>query len=107
VAHGDVVHVHSALGASELHEVPRFPPLAAAEARGGCRAPMPGKILHVHVSPGARVRRGDTLVVLEAMKMEHTVAAPHDGTVREVPVEPGQQVEAGEVLVVLEEEAPA
>jgi len=100
-------HVHSTLGTSELHEVPRFPPPAREEVRGGCRAPMPGKILAVRVKPGQAVRRGETLVILEAMKMEHEVVAPHDGTVREVLVETGQQVDAEAVLVVLDEEQSA
>src|SRR5439155_343686 len=50
------------------------------------------------------VAKGEVLVVLEAMKMEHEVAAPHDGVVRAVPVEPGQQVNAGDVLVILDEQ---
>ena len=68
---------------------------------------MPGKVLQVRVAAGDRVARGDTLVILEAMKMEHAVTAPHDGTVAEVRAEPGQQVEAGAILVVLDEETPA
>jgi biotin carboxyl carrier protein len=51
------------------------------------------------------VKKGDTLIILEAMKMEHEVTAPHDGVVREVLVEVGQQVDAGDVLVVVEEAA--
>jgi propionyl-CoA carboxylase alpha chain len=95
-------YVHSTLGSSELHEVPRFPIPGAEEAHGGCRAPMPGKILAIRVGPGSNVRKGQVLVVLEAMKMEHEVAAPEDGIVQSVPVEVGQQVEAGAVLVTLE-----
>jgi len=83
--------------------VPRFPPPAVEEVRGGCLAPMPGKILRVHVAPGATVAKGEPLVILEAMKMEHEVLAPHAGVVRAVHVEPGQQVEAGTVLVALDE----
>jgi propionyl-CoA carboxylase alpha chain len=101
VSHADRHYVHSPLGTSELQEVPRFPPPAREEVRGGCHAPMPGKILAVRVAPGERVMRGATLVVLEAMKMEHEVTAPHDGVVREVRVEVGQQVDAGAVLVTL------
>ena len=99
----DVHWVQSALGTSELHEVPRFPPRAAAEEQGGCRAPMPGRVLAVRAIPGERVTKGQVLVVLEAMKMEHEVRAPADGVVGAVPVEPGQQVDAGAVLVILEE----
>lgn len=64
---------------------------------------MPGKILAVHAAPGQAVKKGETLVILEAMKMEHDVTAPHDGVVREVACEVGQQVDAGTVLVTLEE----
>jgi biotin carboxyl carrier protein len=68
---------------------------------------MPGKILAVRVEPGQTVSKGDTLVILEAMKMEHEVTAPHDGIVLDVCVEVGQQVEAEAVLIVLEESAAA
>jgi propionyl-CoA carboxylase alpha chain len=107
ITHDGVHHVHSTLGTSELHEIPRFPPPAREEVRGGCRAPMPGKILAVRVEPGQAVRQGETLVILEAMKMEHEVVAPHDGTVQAVLVETGQQVDAEAVLVVLTEEQSA
>ncbi len=100
-AHGTVYYVDSVLGSSELHEVPRFPPPAREEVRGGCIAPMPGKILALRVEPGQAVKKGDVLAILEAMKMEHDVVAPHDGTVTEVRVEVGQQVDADDVLVVL------
>jgi len=104
VSRDDVRWAHSTLGSSELREVPRFPPPAREELRGGCLAPMPGRVLAVKRAPGERVAKGEVLVVLEAMKMEHEVAAPHDGVVRAVPVEPGQQVNAGDVLVILDEQ---
>jgi propionyl-CoA carboxylase alpha chain len=66
---------------------------------------MPGAVVRVLVEPGAPVVAGQTLVVLEAMKMEHTVAAPTAGVVTEVRVQPGQQVDAGSVLAVVEEES--
>ncbi len=100
---GDVHYAHSPLGTSTLRELPRFPEPAHEEIRGGCLAPMPGKILRVHVAAGRTVARGEALVVLEAMKMEHEVVAPHAGIVTEVRVEVGQQVQAGAILVVLEE----
>ncbi|HVO24948.1 MAG TPA: biotin carboxylase N-terminal domain-containing protein [Candidatus Margulisiibacteriota bacterium] len=103
VAQHGTYYVHSVLGSSELCEVPRFPPPAREEIRGGCRAPMPGKILAVRVTPGQAVNTGDTLVILEAMKMEHEVVAPHRATVQQVCVEDGQQVDADAVLVILEE----
>ena len=63
---------------------------------------MQGTIVKVDVQVGQQVAIGDTLVVLEAMKMENNVAADLDGTVVEVKVEPGQSVTAGEVVVVIE-----
>ncbi len=103
LAEGASVYVHSSLGATDFQVLPRFPEAEAEEVHGGCMAPMPGKILAVHVEPGRSVRKGDSLVLLEAMKMEHPVCAPHDGVVAEVRVEVGQQVEAGALLIVLEE----
>ncbi len=64
-------------------------------------APMPGRVSHVAVRAGDRVRAGDPLVVIEAMKMENEFRAAADGTVAEVRVVPGQAVNAGDVLVVL------
>ena len=64
-------------------------------------APMPGKVTHVAVTPGDRVKPGDTLLVIEAMKMENEFKAAAPGTVAEVRVAPGQAVNAGDVLVVI------
>jgi biotin carboxyl carrier protein len=65
------------------------------------KAPMPGKITHVAVRPGDAIEPGDTLLVIEAMKMENELKASAAGTVAEVRVEPGQPVNAGDVLVVI------
>jgi len=62
-------------------------------------APMPGRIIQVHVRAGQAVRRGEPLVVLEAMKMEHTLSAPHDATIESVDAAPGDQIAEGAVLV--------
>ena len=62
-------------------------------------APMPGLVLRVAVAPGATVAAGDTLLVLEAMKMENAIKAPADATVTEVAVAEGQAVERGALLV--------
>jgi acetyl/propionyl-CoA carboxylase alpha subunit len=75
-----------------------------ALAAGALEAPMPGTVLRVDVAPGEPVRAGQTLVVLEAMKMELSVAAPADGTVRDVHVAAGQLVARGQALVALEEQ---
>lgn len=66
------------------------------------RAPMPGKILEVKATAGQDVKRGDPLVVMEAMKMEHTLAAPRDGKIAEVSATAGTQTSEGAVLVKLE-----
>ena len=81
-----------------------------AEAAGGAlpagalEAPMPGTVLRVDVAPGQAVQAGQTLVVLEAMKMELSVAAPVEGIVRDVHVTAGQLVARGQALVELEED---
>lgn len=77
----------------------------SAVPAGVLGAPMPGVILRVLVAPGAQVRRGQDLAVLEAMKMENIIRAPRDATVVEVCVRPGQHVGHGQALVRLEEPA--
>ncbi len=71
-------------------------------AIGSLAAPMPGKVLQVLVAVGARVAKGTPLVILEAMKMEHTIAAPHDGRVAEIHFKAGEQVNEGAELLRLE-----
>ena len=75
---------------------------ATAVADGAIRSPMPGKIVSVAAKPGDRVTRGQPLVTLEAMKMEHTLTAPFDGAVAELSAKPGDQVSEGVVLARLE-----
>jgi len=77
---------------------------ASAEHEGHLRSPMPGLVLDVRARPGEAVEAGAVLVVLEAMKMEHSLSAPWAGTVAAVAVKPGDRVEEGVELVVL---APA
>ncbi|MCW5890070.1 MAG: ATP-grasp domain-containing protein [bacterium] len=101
-ASGDVTVVHSLLGTTELRELPVFPAARAEEVAGGCVAPMTGVVRAVHVAAGERVTRGQVLLVLEAMKMEHEMAAHADGVVREVRVEVGQMVDPDAVLVIVE-----
>lgn len=78
-------------------------PAPAAPAGEGERitSPMPGTILAVNVKPGQAVKRGDVLVVLEAMKMENEIMAPNDGTVGTVNVAKGQSVQTGATLLTL------
>ena len=66
------------------------------------KSPMPGLVVKVLVAPGAAVRKGDRLIVLEAMKMENDVRSPRDGAVASVAVSPGQAVEAGRELMLIE-----
>ena len=98
----DKAHVHALDGAVTLDRVPRFVEPGSEEVEGGCTAPMPGRVVRVEAVVGAEVEAGDALVILEAMKMEHTVRAPADGTIAQVAVEVGDQVEQGAVLVVLD-----
>jgi propionyl-CoA carboxylase alpha chain len=100
----DVVDVDSPLGSSSYTIVPRFPDHRADAVAGSLVAPMPGSVVRVLVEVGTTVVPGQALVVLEAMKMEHTVSAPAEGAVTDVRVIAGQQVEAGAVLVVVAEE---
>ncbi|MGB3934558.1 MAG: acetyl/propionyl/methylcrotonyl-CoA carboxylase subunit alpha [Burkholderiales bacterium] len=72
-------------------------------ALGSLAAPMPGKVLQVLVQAGAKVAKGAPLVLLEAMKMEHTIAAPHDGRVAEIHFRAGDQVNEGAELLRLEQ----
>ena len=97
------VWVDSPGGSTQLLEVPRFTDPADAVASGSLLAPMPGTVVKVAVEAGDEVAAGDAVLVLEAMKMQHTVTAPHAGTVTELRVGPGQQVAAGEVLAVVSE----
>jgi 3-methylcrotonyl-CoA carboxylase alpha subunit len=68
---------------------------------GGLRSPMPGKVVQVLVTPGQAVKTGEKLLILEAMKMEHTIIAPKDGVIAEIRFTAGQQVSDGVELVVL------
>jgi propionyl-CoA carboxylase alpha chain len=84
-----------------LTVLPRFTDPADAVASGSLLAPMPGTVVGVAVEKGDVVETGHTVLVLEAMKMQHTVTAPHAGTVTDLSVRPGDQVAAGEVLAVV------
>jgi propionyl-CoA carboxylase alpha chain len=99
---GSRLHVQTGRGTVDFDLVARFVAPGTGGPVGGFVAPMPGVVLEVRVTVGEHVVSGQTLVVLEAMKMEHHVSAPVDGVVAEVRVEPGQQVDTGAVLLVID-----
>ncbi|MBQ4521479.1 MAG: biotin/lipoyl-binding protein [Lachnospiraceae bacterium] len=80
---------------------PAAPKASGTEGNVKVAAPMPGKILGVKASVGQAVKRGDVIIVLEAMKMENEVVAPEDGTVASINVSEGANVESGDVLATL------
>ncbi|MEO9324024.1 biotin carboxylase N-terminal domain-containing protein [Nocardioides sp. C4-1] len=99
----DVDHPH---GHVALARVPRFTDPADAVASGSLLAPMPGTVVRVAVEAGQQVAQGEPVLVLEAMKMQHTVSAPTAGTVTEIHVQAGAQVASGAVLAVVEGDTP-
>jgi propionyl-CoA carboxylase alpha chain len=101
---GEVYDVDGPAGHTRLVERDRFPSAEGATADGSLHAPMPGKVLEVLVAEGDHVAAGASLLVMEAMKMEHTLRAPGAGTVVSVHAAAGDQVEADAILVVLSEE---
>ncbi|MFF8369157.1 acetyl/propionyl/methylcrotonyl-CoA carboxylase subunit alpha [Streptomyces lydicus] len=97
--YGDRVHVNG----TALTALPRFPDPAAHTAPGSLLAPMPGTVVRIAdgLTEGARVEAGQTLLWLEAMKMEHKITAPSAGTLTALPVRTGRQVEVGALLAVV------
>ncbi len=87
------------------HEEPKpsAPKPVETIADGAVTAPMPGKILDIKVKKGDRVKAGDVLIILEAMKMENEVVAPKGGVVEDIKVNVGDTVDRGAVLVVIGE----
>ena len=111
VRDADTVHVDVdgrsiAFRAASPPDVDRAARAAAAHGHGtgsmDLAAPMPGAVLAVHAAVGAEVAAGDPVVTLEAMKMEHVVAAPRPGRITDLRVRPGDQVTRGQVLAALE-----
>ena len=101
---GGHLYVQSLHGTVDFEVKERFQVRRPEAQAGGLSAPMPGRVLDVRVSPGQRVHQGETLIVLEAMKMEHVISANADGTVDEVLVAKDDQVESGAALLTMRPE---
>lgn len=91
------------VAAPKAAPAPAAAPKAAPASQGSIQvsAPMPGKILGVKANAGQAVKKGDVVLILEAMKMENEVVAPEDGTIASINVAVGDMVEAGDVLATL------
>ena len=99
---GDVAHVFSAIGATQIIAIDFLMHAGEGQADvGRLTAPMPGKVVSFAVKAGDKVTRGQPLAIMDAMKMEHTIAAPIDGTVAELLFAPGDQVPEGAELLKL------
>jgi len=102
VRDGDTIHLFWRGSVYRLVEEEEGGRAARRHASGGLEAPMPGKVIAVKVAPGQAVKKGDELLVVEAMKMENAIRAPRDGTVRSVAARVGDMVGPGAVLVELQ-----
>jgi acetyl/propionyl-CoA carboxylase alpha subunit len=100
---GQNVWVNASEGQLNLTVRPRFPDAGAQHAAGSLTSPMPGAVIRVGAAIGDKVAAGDVIVVIEAMKMEHGIAAPGDGVLAELLVAQGDQVDTGALLAVIEE----
>jgi len=100
----DMVCVDSPLGGVALVPIGRFRDAGPPVPAGSLLAPMPGTVVRIAVKRGDVVQHGQPLLWLEAMKMEHVIAAPHPGVVAELRVDAGQQVDVGTLLAVIAEE---
>jgi 3-methylcrotonyl-CoA carboxylase alpha subunit len=100
---GDVAHVFTAKGATQIVAIDALAHAGDGVLEGGrLTAPMPGKVVSFSVKAGDKVHKGQALAVMEAMKMEHTIAAPADGVVGELLFSPGDQVTEGSELLRME-----
>jgi 3-methylcrotonyl-CoA carboxylase alpha subunit len=99
---GHLAHLFTAQGATKIVAIDPFIQISEGSAHAGrLTAPMPGKLVSFAVKAGDAVKAGQTLAVMEAMKMEHTIAAPKDGVVAEILYAPGDQVMDGAELIKL------
>ena len=93
--------IHGPWGDILFKIMPRFKSIGQEVKDGGLIAPMPGKVIDLMVEVGSKIKKGDTLVVLEAMKMEHAIKAIEDGVIDELFIKNNDQVENGALLMVI------
>ena len=98
----NLVVVKMPWGNVSLHKLPRFVLPGTEEISGGLTAPMPGKVVELKVKVGDSISKGDAVVILEAMKMEHEVNAPADGKVSEIYIKKDEQLENGALLMIVD-----
>ena len=98
----EFVLVHIPSGDVSFEVKPRFSMPGLEVQAGGLVAPMPGKVVDLKVKKGSKVKSGETLVILEAMKMEHSIKASEDGVISDIFIKENDQVENGAVLMVVD-----
>jgi biotin carboxyl carrier protein len=105
--HGEECYIRSSAAQRTVTRLPRYPRPAGAGQHQTANSPMPGQVLRVLVTPGQTVKMGDSLIVLEAMKMEQTIKATMDGVVGTILVKPGEIVAPGQTLIEIESKEDA
>ena len=98
----DLILINTKSGDVLFKILPKFSVREEKTPEGSLTAPMPGKVVEIKIKKGSKIKKGDTLLILEAMKMEHQVLAPNNGKVSDILVSKNQQVENGEPLVILD-----
>ena len=98
----DLILINTKSGDVLFKILPKFSVREEKALEGSLTAPMPGKVVEIKIKKGSKIKKGDTLLILEAMKMEHQVLAPDNGKVSDILVSKNQQVENGEPLVILD-----
>ena len=99
----DRLFVFDSFNDIQLKVLPRFVDPNTSSIEGGLLAPMPGKISEVLIKKDQKVKAGQSLMIIEAMKMEQTIKSPNAGKISKIMVKKGQQVETGESLLVIDE----
>ena len=99
---GSEIVINMPFGDVNVSVLPRFIEPGNEIPEGGLIAPMPGKVIDVKVKKGSKVKAGDTLVIIEAMKMEHSIKATETGKIAKVMIQLNDQVDNGATLLVLE-----